>query len=194
MRLGSDLRLDLYAPAFHLARALWCAASKRRCLRQRLGLNLPVGGGRLQQYFVDTVTPLPADFLEALAKHDEVLVTSREGTTRGTVPTWFVIAPPGVVYLFSFAFSEKARRWRADPWVRLSVPGEPARSVETGASGLFLVIAIPLAVVEPADVDDVTAMLIVDRWAMQGAPTVEGLRRTLRDRVHVLVRVEGQSA
>jgi len=183
MRLGSDLRLDLYAPAFHLARALWCAASKRRCLRQRLGLNLPVGGGRLQQYFVDTVTPLPADFLEALAKHDEVLVTSREGTTRGTVPTWFVIAPPGVVYLFSFAFSEKARRWRADPWVRLSVPGEPARSVE-GA----------VHVVEPADVDDVTAMLIVDRWAMQGAPTVEGLRRTLRDRVHVLVRVEGQSA
>ena len=152
-------------------------------LRQRLGLNLPVGGGRLQQYFVDTVTPLPADFLEALAKHDEVLVTSREGTTRGTVPTWFVIAPPGVVYLFSFAFSEKARRWRADPWVRLSVPGEPARSVE-GA----------VHVVEPADVDDVTAMLIVDRWAMQGAPTVEGLRRTLRDRAHVLVRVEGQSA
>jgi len=43
MRLGSDLRLDLYAPAFHLARALWCAASKRRCLRQRLALNLPVG-------------------------------------------------------------------------------------------------------------------------------------------------------
>ncbi len=129
------------------------------------------------------MTPLPADFLEALAAHEEVLVTSREGATRGTVPTWFVIAPPGVVYLYSFGFSEKARRWRGDPWVRLSVPGEPARSIDGVAH-----------FVESGDVDDVTARLIVDRWAMQGAPTVEGLRRTLRDRVHVLVRVEGQSA
>jgi hypothetical protein len=128
------------------------------------------------------MTPLPADFLEALAAHEEVLVTSREGATRGTVPTWFVIAPPGVVYLFSFAFSEKARRWRDDPWVRLSVPGEPNRSVE----GV-------VHFVEPSDVDAV-GPLVVDRWAMQGAPTIEGLRRTLRDRVHVLVRVEGQPA
>ena len=65
-----------------------------------------------------------------LAAHEEVLVTSREGATRGSVPTWFVIAPPGVVYLFSFTFSEKVRRWRRDPWVRLSVPGQPQLSVE----------------------------------------------------------------
>jgi hypothetical protein len=26
---------------------------------------------------------------------------------------------------------------------------------------------------------------------MQGAPTVDGLRRTLRDQMHVLIRVEG---
>ena len=129
------------------------------------------------------MTPLPADFLEALAGCDEVLVTSREGSTRGTVPTWFVIAPPGVVYLFGFAFSVKARRWRRDPWVRLTVPGNPAKSTPGVAH-----------FVEADQVDDAVAPLIVERWAMQGAPTVEGLRRTLRDRVHVLVRVEGVPA
>jgi hypothetical protein len=124
------------------------------------------------------LTPLPEDFLDALATQDEVLVTSQDGTTRGTVPVWFVIAPPGVVYLFGFGFSEKARRWRSDPWVRLSVPGQQ-KSTEGVAH-----------FVEPNEIDTV-APLIVDRWAMQGAPTLEGLRRTLRDGVHVLVRVEG---
>jgi hypothetical protein len=123
---------------------------------------------------------LPADFLEALASHDEVLVTSRETGARGTVPMWFVVGPPGVVYLFSFAFSEKVRRWRSDPWVRLSVPGESSPAVEGVAR-----------FVEPADLDADVAALVVDRWSMQGAPTVEGLRRTLRDRVHALIRVEG---
>jgi hypothetical protein len=126
-----------------------------------------------------SVTPLPAEFLEALEPHEEVLVTSREGSTRGTVPVWFAVGPPGVVYLFGFAFSVKARRWREDPWVRLSVPGDPRTSVE----GV-------VHFVEPHEVDEI-APLIVERWAMQGAPTLEGLRRTLRDRVHVLVRVEG---
>jgi hypothetical protein len=127
------------------------------------------------------VTPLPAEFLSALSEHDEVLVTSREGATRGTVPTWFVIAPPGVVYLFTFGFSVKARRWRSDPWVRLAVPGGQA-SVEA-----------VVHVVGPQEIDDI-GTLIVDRWDMQGAPTVDGLRRTLRDGVHVLVRVEGDSS
>jgi hypothetical protein len=125
-------------------------------------------------------TPLPVPFLEALTGHDEVLVTSRDGTTRGTVPVWFVVGPPGVVYLFSFGFSEKARRWRSDPWVRLTVPGEPRTSVEGVAH-----------FVDAADVDPIAA-LVVDRWSMQGAPTLDGLRRTLRDRLHVLVRIEGQ--
>ena len=124
--------------------------------------------------------PLPAEFLEALAAHEEVLVTSREGATQGSVPTWFVIAPPGVVYLFSFTFSEKVRRWRRDPWVRLSVPGQPQLSVEGVAH-----------FVSPDELGDV-APLIVERWSMQGAPTVEGLRRSLRDRVHALIRVESQ--
>jgi hypothetical protein len=124
------------------------------------------------------MTPLPADFLQALAGHEEVLVTSRDDGTRGTVPVWFVIAPPGVVYLFSFGFSIKARRWRADPWVRLTVPGE-STSVEGVAH-----------FVGPDEIDPI-GPLIIERWAMQGAPTIDGLRRTLRDRMHVLVRVEG---
>ena len=121
---------------------------------------------------------LPDEFLQALAAHDEVLVTSRDGQIRGTVPVWFVIAPPGVVYLFSFGFSEKARRWRTDPWIRLSVPGG-GPSVEGVAH-----------FVREDEVDDV-APLIVERWSMQGATTPEGLKRTLRDGVHVLIRVEG---
>jgi hypothetical protein len=124
--------------------------------------------------------PLPAEFLDALNGHDEVLVTSREGSARGTVPVWFIVGPPGVVYLFSFGFSEKARRWRSDPWVRLTVPGQPGTSVEGVAH-----------FVGPDELEPI-APLIVDRWSMQGAPTLEGLRRTLRDRVHVLIRVEGQ--
>ena len=124
------------------------------------------------------MTPLPEDFLAALAGHEEVLVTSRDGDTRGTVPVWFVVAPPGVVYLFSFGFSAKARRWRSDPWVRLTVPGQ---SISVEGMAHF---------VEPDEVDPI-APLVIERWAMQGAPTIDGLRRTLRDGMHVLVRVEG---
>jgi hypothetical protein len=123
---------------------------------------------------------LPSAFLQALAEQDEVLVTSREGSTRGTVPMWFIVAEPGVVYLFSFAFSEKVRRWRSDPWVRLSVPGQPGVSAEGVAH-----------FVEPESLDPRTAGMVVEHWSMQGAPTVEGLRRTLRDQVHALIRVEG---
>ena len=121
--------------------------------------------------------PLPAEFLAALDGHDEVLATSREGSTRGTVPVWFVIAPPGVVYLFGFAFSEKARRWRTDPWVRLTVPG-----TRTSAEGVVHFVG-------PDELDDIGEQ-VVSRWSMQGAPTLEGLKRTLRDKVHVLVRIE----
>jgi hypothetical protein len=125
------------------------------------------------------VTPLPDEFLRALADHEEVLVTSRAGTTRGTVPVWFIILPPGVVYLFGFGFAEKARRWRSDPWVRLRVPGQ-----SDSAEGVAHFVG--------ADEVDAIGPRIVEHWAMQGAPTVEGLRRTLSDGVHVLVRIEGQ--
>jgi hypothetical protein len=63
--------------------------------------------------------------------------------------------------------------------VRLSVPDEPRNSVEGVAH-----------FVDVTEIDDAVGALIVDRWSMQGAPTIEGLRRTLRDRVHALIRVE----
>jgi hypothetical protein len=121
--------------------------------------------------------PLPPEFLSALAEQEEVLVTSRDGAEHGTVPVWFLITPPGVVFLFTYGFSIKARRWRRDPWVRLSIPG---RSVE----GMAHFVAAE-------EIEPEIEPLIVERWAMQGATTVEGLRRTLRDGVHVLIRVEG---
>jgi hypothetical protein len=125
------------------------------------------------------VTPLPRAFLDALRGHQEVLVTSREDGVTGTVPVWYVVGSPGVVYLFSFSFSIKARRWRSDPWVRLRVPGSSAAT-----EGVVHFVA-------EADELDRIGAAIVERWSMQGAPTIDGLRRTLRDRVHVLVRVEG---
>ena len=127
------------------------------------------------------MTPLPAEFLEALDGRDEVLISSREGPSRGTVPMWFVVAPPGVVYLFTFAFSTKARRWRADPWVRLRAPG-------ASASAEGVVHFVP-----SEEIDADLAERVVERWSMQGAPTVEGLRRTIREGVHALLRVEGAS-
>jgi hypothetical protein len=129
-----------------------------------------------QEY--DRTAGLPPDFLRALAEHEEVLITSREGATRGTVPAWHLIGPSGVVYLFSFGFSVRARRWRSDPWVRLTVPD--------GGPSFEGVVSF----VQAGPELDRIAEQVVERWAMQGATTVEGLKRTLRDGVHVLVRVE----
>ncbi len=124
------------------------------------------------------MVPLPDEFLRALEGREELLVTSREGANRGTVRVWFVTAPPGVVYLFTFAFSIKAKRWRLDPWVRLTVPG-----TRTAAEGVVRVV--PTAEVDPI------AAAVVDRWGMFGATTIEGLRRLISDGSHLLLRVEG---
>jgi hypothetical protein len=97
------------------------------------------------------------------------------------VPVWFIIGPPGVVYLFAQTFSTKVQRWLEDPWTRLRVPGSD-RSVEGRVTFM-----------RPDDIDAI-ADAIVDRWSMQGATTVQGLKRTLRDRVHTLIRVEGSDA
>jgi hypothetical protein len=127
------------------------------------------------------VRPLPAEFLVALAGQDEVLVTSREGAARGTVPMWFIVGPPGVVYLFTFAFSTKARRWQVDPWVRLRAPGSSG-----SAEGVVYFVGAD-------EIDDELAERVVERWSMQGAPTAQGLRRTIREGVHALLRVEGNA-
>jgi hypothetical protein len=124
-------------------------------------------------------TPLPASFLAALDGAEELLVSSRDHRRRGTVPAWFTIAPPGVVLLLTGAHSVKAERWRHDPWVRLALPGRgPA------AEGRARFVTDPVEV-------DVLAPLVVERWDMAGAPTVEALHRILDQGTHVLLMVEG---
>jgi hypothetical protein len=121
---------------------------------------------------------LPAAFRQALQGTDEVLVSSREDGREGKVRTWFIIAPDGKLYLFNYAYARRVARWRNDPWVRLTVP-------DTGES-----VEGRVQFIEPAELDGAVEALIVDRWGMWGATTAEGLRRMLRDRSHVLVRVE----
>ena len=123
------------------------------------------------------MAPLPASFLEQLQGREELIVSSREGPIEGSVPMWFAVAPDGKVLLFTSAFSVKARRWRSDPWVRLSLPGT-ATAVE-GA-------------VHAVSAEDVgtLAPLVIERWADWGVTHVEGLRRMLRAGTHTLFRVE----
>ncbi len=108
-----------------------------------------------------------------------MLVSSREEGQTGTVPAWFVIHDPGVVYLFSEARSVRVRRWRSDPWVRLIAP-----SSHVSAQGTATFVE------EGPELDEV-APSVVETWGMWGATTEEGLRRLLRDRRYVLVRVSG---
>ncbi len=91
---------------------------------------------------------------------------------------WFIVTPEGDLYLFNYAHALRVARWRLDPWIRLTVPGG-GPSVEGRAR-----------FVDPAEVDEAVQDLVVDRWGMWGATTPEGLRRMVRDRSHVLVRVE----
>jgi hypothetical protein len=44
------------------------------------------------------------------------------------------------------------------------------------------------------ELDESLSQLVQDRWWMWGATTPEGLRRMLRDRSHVLFRVEPLSS
>jgi hypothetical protein len=128
-----------------------------------------------------SVTPLPTGFLAALQDEEEVLVTSRGPRRQGSVRAWFAVAPPGMVLLLTEAHSVKAERWRRDPWVRLSIPGG-GPEVEGTAR-----------LVTGAEVDEV-APLVVERWDMAGAPTIEGLHRILDAGTHLLVAVEGARA
>lgn len=123
--------------------------------------------------------PLPAGFLATLDGEEELLVTSRDRHRRGTVRAWFTVAPPGVVLLLTGAHSVKADRWRHDPWVRLALPG---RGPAAEGRARF--------VTNPAEVGAL-APLVVERWDMAGAPTVEALHRILDQGTHVLVMVEG---
>ena len=105
-------------------------------------------------------------------------MSSREDGREGKVRTWFIVTPKGELYLFNYAHARRVARWRNDPWVRLTVPGT-GDSAEGHAR-----------FIEPAELDGAVEDLIVERWGMWGATTPEGLRRMLRDRSHILVRVE----
>ena len=121
---------------------------------------------------------LPPDFRHALDGADTLLVSSREAGRERAVHTWFIVTADGDLYLFNYAYAVRVARWRKDPWVRLTVPGG-GPSVEG-----------QVQFVEANEVDEAVQELIVDRWGMWGATTPEGLRRMLRDRSHVLVRVD----
>jgi hypothetical protein len=121
---------------------------------------------------------LPPDFRHALDGADTLLVGSREAGRVRAVHTWFVVTPDGELYLFNYAHALRVARWRSDPWVRLTIPG--------GGPSLEGRVQF----VDAGEVDGAVQDLIVDRWGMWGATTPEGLRRMLRDRSHVLVRVD----
>jgi hypothetical protein len=127
------------------------------------------------------VRPLPRDFLEALAGQDELLVSSCEDGRERRVRMWFAIAPPGVVLLFTWAFSLKAERWRRRPWTRLRIPGS-SRSVE----GRVVIVSPDQA--EPL------ADLVMARWADWGVTHPQGLRRMIEGGTHMLLRVEALAA
>jgi hypothetical protein len=121
---------------------------------------------------------LPAVFRRALDGTDEIVVTSREPGREGSVRTWYALTAAGDLYLFNYAFATRVRRWRDDPWVRLTIPGTK-HSVE----GAVQIIDAD------TDLSPEVIDLVVDRWGMWGATTAEGLRRMLRDGSHILARV-----
>lgn len=121
-------------------------------------------------------------FVAALAGAEELVVTSRDGDRERSVRAWFVIAPPGVLYLFSEGFARRIARWRDDPWVRLTIPGT-ASAIEGRVHFVSL-----------DELNDSLVELITERWAMWGAVTPQGLRRMLGDGSHVLYRVDAPHA
>lgn len=121
---------------------------------------------------------LPKSFRRALDGTEEIIVTSRESGREGSVRTWYAVTAAGDLYLFNYAFATRVRRWRDDPWVRVTIPGTK-QSVE----GTVQIIEVD------TDLSPELVDLVVDRWGMWGATTAEGLRRMLRDGSHILVRV-----
>jgi hypothetical protein len=121
---------------------------------------------------------LPTKFRQALHETDEVLVSSRENGRDRAVRVWFIESADGDIYLFNYAYALRVSRWRKDPWIRLTIP-KTHQSVEGR-----------IRFVDPSELDEAVQDLVVERWGMWGATTPEGLRRMVRDRSHVLVRVD----
>lgn len=120
---------------------------------------------------------LPADFEPALAGHEELIITSREDGRERSVRAWYVLHG-GSIYLFTYSYALRVTRWRRDPWIRVRVPGD-GPSVEG-----------TVRFVTANELSPPLTELILERWWMWGATTVEGLRRMLNDGSHVLLRVD----
>ncbi|HUY24308.1 MAG TPA: hypothetical protein VMV09_03250 [Candidatus Saccharimonadales bacterium] len=120
--------------------------------------------------------PLPRAFLDQLANEEELLVSSRDHSGRGTVRMWFAVVPPGYVYLLTPTITLKAERWRHDPWVRFQIPGS-----EADQEGLAIEATWEEA--EP-HLD-----LLTGRFAMAGAATGEALRWMIEDGSRRLLKV-----
>jgi len=121
---------------------------------------------------------LPPVFRKALDGADELLVSSREDGRERAVRVWFIVTADDDIYLFNYAYAVRVARWRNDPWVRLTVPGN-GQSVDGR-----------VRFTDPAELAAAVQDQVVERWGMWGATTPEGLRRMVRDGSHVLVRVE----
>jgi hypothetical protein len=122
------------------------------------------------------LAPLPPAFLDRLRGLEELLVSSRDRSGRGTVPMWFAVVPPGYVYLLTQPFSLKAQRWLDDPWVRLQVPGDRVQQ-----EGLVAEVGWEEA--------SQHGELLTERFAMAGAATEEALRWMLQEGSRRLVKV-----
>jgi hypothetical protein len=121
---------------------------------------------------------LPTAFVDALQGNEEVIVTSREDGRERSVRAWYVMAPPGTIYLFTYSYALRVVRWRKDPWVRLRVPGS-----DHSAEGTVHFLTEKELDAAPLD-------QVLERWWMWGATTEPGLRRMIRDGSHVLIRVD----
>lgn len=123
-----------------------------------------------------TLQPLPRAFLDQLANEEELLVSSRDPSGRGTVRMWFAVVPPGYVYLLTPTITLKAERWRYDPWVRFQIPG-------SGADQEGLAVEATWEEAEP-HLD-----LLTRRFAMAGAATGEALHWMIKDGSRRLLKV-----
>jgi hypothetical protein len=120
--------------------------------------------------------PLPRAFLDQLANQEELLVSSRDPASRGTVRMWFAVVPPGYVYLLTPTISIKAERWLHDPWVRFQVPGSRGGQEGVAAEATW----------EEAEPH---LDLLTRRFAMAGAATGEALRWMIEDGSRRLLKV-----
>ncbi len=109
-----------------------------------------------------------------LREQDTVVVSSRDSSGEGKTRMWFALTLGGTLYLLTPSFSLKARRWESDPWVRVRA----GREVVEGT--------VEQVTLEEAGGD---APLLLERFRLAGASTMEALGWMLESGSHRLFRV-----